>query len=231
MSTERTHQRVNDILLGPLERPALAWLAAHMPGWMTPDKLTAIGMGGSFLVGLCYIFSDRLPALLWVASLGYAINWFGDSLDGTLARFRKIERPRYGYFVDHAVDAVSSFVIILGLGLSPYVRFDIACLALIGYLLMLILVFLRTYVDGVFKISYGRLGPTEIRVILILLNAAMFFLPLRTFELYGGTFSVFDLFVGAITVLLLATFLVTTVRQAKILRDEESQPATRLAKG
>ena len=231
MAESKSHERVNDILLGPLERPALAWLSAHMPHWMTPDKLTIIGIGGALLIGLSYTFSDQWPILLWVASLGLLVNWFGDSLDGTLARYRKIERPRYGYFIDHAVDAINSLIIVLGLGLSPYVRFDIACLALIGYLLMLCMVFLRTYVDGVFKISYGRLGPTEIRAILILLNGVMFFLPLRTFTLAAGEFSVFDLIVGGIAILLVATFMATTARQGKILRDEESQPQSRLAGG
>ena len=132
MTEVKPHQRVNDILLGPWERPALAWLAAHMPGWMSPDKLTAIGFAGAVLIMLSYALSTRSAALLWLASLGFVVNWFGDSLDGTLARYRKIERPRYGYFVDHTVDSFNEFLIIMGLGLSPYVRFDVACLALIG---------------------------------------------------------------------------------------------------
>ena len=175
MKEVKPHRRVNDILLGPWERPALAWLAAHMPGWMSPDKLTAIGFAGAVLIMLSYALSTRSAAFLWLASLGFVVNWFGDSLDGTLARYRKIERPRYGYFVDHTVDSFNEFLIIIGLGLSPYVRFDVACLALIGYLLMSVLVFVRTYVDGVFQISYGKLGPTEVRVILIALNTAMVF--------------------------------------------------------
>jgi phosphatidylglycerophosphate synthase len=145
------------------------------------------------------------------------INWFGDSLDGTLARYRKIERPIYGFFVDHTVDAISVTIIILGLGVTPYVSFNVACLALIAYLLLCILVFLRTSVIGEFKISYGKLGPTEIRVILILLNGSMYFggeglSALRIGALDPVTFNLYDIIVAAIGLLLLYFFVVTAVR-------------------
>ena len=169
------HKRVNDILLGPLERPALHWLAAHMPAWVTPDICTAIGVLGALLTMISYGLSNYNPNYLWLASLGFLINWFGDSLDGTLARYRHIERPRYGFYIDHVTDVVCQVMIFLGLGLTPYVSFNIACLALISYLLLSILVYVRTYVAGEFKISYGRLGPTESRALAVLLNTAMYF--------------------------------------------------------
>ncbi len=222
MSQMKPHQRVNDILFGPLERPALAWLAAHMPAWVSPDTLTGIGVAGAAVILLGYLLSNVHSGFLWLASLGFVINWFGDSLDGTLARYRRCERPKYGYFIDHTVDAFNEFLIVLGLGLSPYVRFDVACLALIGYLLMSILVFIRTYVEGVFQISYGRFGPTEVRVVLILLNAIMFFTSPPSLTLSWGTFTIYDLIVGVVALLLVTLYLVTMLRQAKVLREMES---------
>ena len=100
MTDIKQHRRVNDILLGPLERPVLKWLAAHMPTWITPDVCTAIGVLGAFGVGISYILSIYNKNFLWLASIGFFLNWFGDSLDGTLARHRHIERPIFGFFVD-----------------------------------------------------------------------------------------------------------------------------------
>jgi len=210
----RSHQRVNDILLGPLERPALAWLAAHMPSWMTPDKLTGVGFFGALVGLLGYGLSNLHANYLWLASLGLVINWFGDSLDGTLARYRGIERPRYGFFLDHTVDALNEFLIVIGLGLSPFIRFDIALLALSGYLLMSVLVSIRTYVEGVFQLSYGRLGPTEVRVILIALNVLMGFADFPTLTLSLGVLTVYD---GI--VLLVGIYVVSVLRQARALKD------------
>lgn len=211
------HTRVNDILLGPLERPALQWLAAHMPLWVTPDTCTLIGVAGAFLTMVGYGLSNFDPNYLWLASLGFVINWFGDSLDGTLARYRRIERPRYGFYIDHIIDVVCQVMVFLGLGLSPYVSFDIACLALIGYLLLSILVYVRTYVAGEFKISYGGLGPTESRVVAVLLNTAMYFFGPQNFMFGQVTFSVYDIVVAAIALLLVGFFVNTAMREARRL--------------
>ncbi len=214
MGDIKPHTRVNDILLGPLERPALQWLAAHMPAWMNPDILTGIGIVGAVIIFASYWLSNEVPAFLWVASLGFVINWFGDSLDGTLARYRKIERPKYGFFVDHTVDSFCEVLVVMGLGLSPYVTFSVACLALIGYLLMSILIYIRTYVHGVFQISYGKFGPTEVRVILILLNTVMFFLGTPKVELPLGFGTVYDIPIALVAVVLAMLFVAGSVRDA-----------------
>src|SRR5574338_1678825 len=109
----KSHQRVNDILLGPLERPALRWLAAHQPAWVNPDVMTGTGVLGAAVIFSGYVASNYDRNFLWLASLGFFINWYGDSLDGTLARYRGIEKPRYGYFVDHTVDSFNETLIIL----------------------------------------------------------------------------------------------------------------------
>jgi archaetidylinositol phosphate synthase len=222
MSDIKDHKRVNDILLGPLERPALQWLAAHLPKWVTPDMMTVIGIIGALVIALGYALSQFHSAFLWLATLGYIINWFGDSLDGTLARFRHIERPKYGFYIDHVCDALTEIIIILGLGLSPYVKFSVASMFCIAYIAMSVLVYVRMNVMGEFKISYGKLGPTEVRVLAILLNIAMYFGGLFTFKVFLGStpavISPYDLYVIALTFLLIYFFAETSIKQAIELR-------------
>lgn len=224
MSEINNHRRVNDILLGPLERPTLKWLAAHMPASVTPDTCTVVGVLGAVGVAVSYVLSNYDRNFLWLASLGFVINWLGDSLDGTLARHRRIERPIYGFFVDHTMDAFSVSIIMLGLGLTAYVNFTIACLALIAYLLLSVLVFVRTSAVGEFKISYSKLGPTEIRVLAILLNTVMYFGGERTFVWKLGTLSQtvspYDLIVASIALLVLYFFLVTAIQETIRLARE-----------
>ncbi len=225
MSDINQHRRVNDILLGPLERPTLRWLAAKMPAWVTPDLCTLIGVFGALSTALGYVLSNYDKMFLWLASLGFIVNWFGDSLDGTLARHRRIERPMFGFFVDHVMDAFGAAVICLGLGLTPYVSFTVACLTLIAYLLLCVLVFIRTSVVGEFKISYGMLGPTEIRMVAILLNIAMYFGGAQTYSLNLGTtgpivFTPYDLAIAMVGLLLLSFFIVTAIRETIRLAKE-----------
>ena len=221
MSEIKDHERVNDILLGPLERPALQWLAAHMPAWMTPDILTGIGTFGAVLIAVSYWLTNYSEWFLWLASLGLVINWFGDSLDGTLARYRKIERPKYGFFIDHTVDALNETIIFLGFGLSSYLSFEIACLALIGYLLMSVLVYVTTAVSGVFKISYGKLGPTEIRAIAILINIFIFFVGNPSINLPTGRTTLVDLAVLIVALALFFIFIGSSFLQARQLAKED----------
>jgi len=211
---------VNDILLGPLERPALQWLSARMPSWATPDVLTGIGVLGALITMLGYIASNINPIYLWFASFGFIVNWFGDSLDGTLARYRHIERPKYGFYVDHTVDAFCQVLIFLGLGLSPYIGFNIACLALIAYLLLSVLVYVRTCVLGEFRISFSKLGPTEIRLIAILLNTGMYLggrQPLAYTLWETNKVTLYDLVVAAVALLLLSFFITNGLQTARLL--------------
>lgn len=221
MSDIKDHERINDILLGPLERPALQWLAAHMPTWMTPDILTGIGTFGAVVIAASYWLTNDSAWFLWLASLGFLINWFGDSLDGTLARYRKIERPKYGFFIDHTVDALNETIIFLGFGLSPYLRFEIASLALIGYLLMSVLVYVSTAVSGVFKISYGKLGPTEIRAIAILINTFIFFFGNPTINLPIGSTGIVDIAAFIVALALFFIFIGSSLQQARQLAKED----------
>lgn len=215
----KSHERVNDILLGPLERPALKWLAAHTPSWMSPDTMTLIGVLGAAIIFVGYWLSNINPIFLWLASLGLFINWYGDSLDGTLARYRQIQRPKYGFFLDHTVDSFNETLIFIGLGLSPYMHIEIALFALVGYLLMSILVYVRTCVLGVFKISYGKLGPTEVRALAVLANTLVFFGGNPVYNLSFVSISLFDLFGVVIALLLFGIFIFSTLAQARALAD------------
>lgn len=213
----KDHLRINNILLGSLERPLLLWFARHLPAWVTPDKMTALGVAGAIIIFTGYALANRHPGFLWLASLGFFINWFGDSLDGTLARYRNIQRPRYGFFIDHTIDALNETLVFIGLGISPYIHFEIAALALVGYLLLSILVYVRTAVDGVFKISFGGFGPTEVRVIAVLANTIVFFRGNLMVTLPWGVFSIYDLIGLVIAVALFAIFLFSTFMQAREL--------------
>ena len=217
------HTRVNKILLGPLERPALAWLAKKMPSWVTPDVLTMTGFAATLLIAASYILAQRSAGFLWLASLGIVLNWFGDSLDGTLARHRKIERPRYGFFIDHTMDGLGEVIVMIGIGLSPYVDFRIAMIALVGYMLMANLVYILTYVSGEFRISYIGLGPTEVRLILIITNILIFFLGNPTVTTRWGVYSVYNVVVIGLAVLLYSIYIVVTYINARALSKEEAK--------
>lgn len=214
MTDVESHKRVHDMLLGPLERPTLRWLSAHMPVWMNPDILTGIGILGSFIIAFGYVLTNIDRGFLWLASLGFFVNWFGDSLDGTLARYREIERPRYGYFIDHTVDAFSQAVIFVGLGLSAYVRLDLAGLACIGYLLVSVHSYVNAFVSGEFRISYAKIGPTEMRLIAVLVNTLVYTFGNPRIGLGPAALRVFDWIIAVIAAAEVVIFLTSTLREA-----------------
>ncbi|GAA0274687.1 hypothetical protein GCM10009127_14070 [Alteraurantiacibacter aestuarii] len=211
--------RIQENLVARIERRALNRLCADMPHWVTPDMLTYTGLVGALLVFAGYLASNLDPNWLLLSIGGYIVHWFGDSLDGSLARFRKIERPRYGYFLDHSCDGFATMLVVVGIGLSSYVALKVALIALAGYLLMSIHAFLSVRVLGELRLSYLNAGPTELRLILIGLTLAMYFAgPEQAiiWDLNG-----FDLFVGGVGLLLIALFVVQTAATARRLSKEE----------
>ena len=193
--------RIQTSFLNAAEKKALIWLAERQPKWMTSDILTFIGFLGAVIIAVGYALSAN-PVFLWLASFGWIINWYGDSLDGTLARVRKQQRPVYGFFIDHTVDCINESIMVIGIGMSPFMQFDVAIMCLVAYLLISVYVYISAHLKGEFKLTYGKMGPTELRVIMIIVNTLWFFIPwLREYSLdikmFGNiySFSVLD-FVG-----------------------------------
>lgn len=209
-------QRVQQNMVARVERIALTAICARLPLWVRPDMLTAIGMVGALMVLGGYAASHLDAGWLWVAVAGYVVNWFGDSTDGSLARFRKIERPRYGYFLDHSCDALATALVVAGIGLSPYVHLDVALVALAGYLMMSIHAFLSVKVMGELRLSYMAAGPTELRIILIAFTLAML-----AFGRGDEAIFWYDLFVGLAASVLIGLFIVQTLLTARRLSAED----------
>ncbi len=211
--------RIQENLVARVERRLLNWFCARLPAWVTPDKLTAFGMFGALLVFAGYLGSNIGRDWLWLSIFGYVVHWFGDSLDGSLARFRRIERPRYGYFLDHSCDGLATTLLVVGIGLSPFVQLEVALVALAGYLLMSIHAFLSVRVLGQLRLSYLNAGPTEMRLVLIGLTLAMYFAGREYPVLWD--LNPFDLFVGGVGLLLIALFLKQTYQVAAQLAVDE----------
>lgn len=168
------HKREPKYLLRGFEQAVLPLIARKLPWWLTPDHLTVTGLVACIGICICYAYSGAQPVLLLVACVLFVVNWFGDSLDGTLARVRRIERPRYGYYLDHVVDMISAAAVCVGLGLSPHMSLGTATAALIVYYLLSINVFLETLVLRSFQYGYGYVGPTEMRIVLICLSVGLY---------------------------------------------------------
>lgn len=222
MMKQEQSQRILTSLLSSAEKRVLVWLARRQPEWMTSDKLTTIGVIGAVVVAAGYFLSNYHIAGLWVASLGFVINWYGDSLDGTLARVRGTERPVYGFFLDHNIDGITMGIMSVGAGLSCMLNLYIAMAVLAVYLLLSISVYINAHLKGEFKLTYAGMGPTEFRLIMIVVNALFATIaPLREWAVIftvcdtGITFGAFD-FVGiAILIVLLAIYVSNFVKDIK----------------
>jgi len=184
--------REPNFLLARLEKRALVWLAGRLPQWVLPDHLTLLGLLSAVGIGVAYMLTNQDPAWLWAASGLLVVQWFGDSLDGTLARVRGIERPRYGYYLDHLTDAISTAVIGIGLGLSPYMLLSVGLVIVVAYLVLSINVYLETYTFGTFKLGYSYVGPTEARIALIGVNTLLVLGAGLDFTLVDVGLTVFD---------------------------------------
>ncbi len=166
-------QRIQTSVLNGVEKKVLVWLAERQPRWVTSDLLTFVGFLGALVVAAGFILSNLSVQWLWLSSLGLVINWYGDSLDGTLARVRNTQRPIYGYYVDHTIDCVNEGLMFVGVGLSPFVHLDLALLAYALYLIMTINVSINAHLKGEFKLTYAKLGPTEFRLVIIIVNTIL----------------------------------------------------------
>lgn len=182
--------RVQDSWVAASERKALLWLAARMPEWIGPDHMTALGLLAQFGAGLCYALARWHKYALLAVIFFLAMNWLGDSLDGTLARVRQSLRPRYGFYVDHMVDSFGGVALMVGLALSGYMDAWIAIGLLVAFLMLSIQSYLATHALGEFRLSFWRFGPTELRILLAMGNLALFWKPLV--HLFGNQYRLFD---------------------------------------
>jgi phosphatidylglycerophosphate synthase len=222
MNNANIDLRVNASLLASYERRVLRAIAARLPGWCTPNGMTLFGVFGGFVVILGYTLSRQHLAWLWLANLGLVIHWAGDSLDGTLARFRGIERPRYGFYLDQVIDALGNVMIALGVGISEEARLDIALFVLATFHMLSIQVYVRAIVDREFHLAVGRLGPTEMRLGIMAMNIGiMLFGAPRFIAVYGQPFTWCDLLMLATGIGLLALYVLQMRRHlARFARED-----------
>jgi phosphatidylglycerophosphate synthase len=215
-------RRVNQSLTANLEKRALQWMAQRAPAWLTSDQLTLLGLGAQIGAGVFYALArfNRYALLLVIVCL--ALNWFGDSMDGTLARVRRQQRPRYGFYVDHMVDIFGSVALMCGLGCSGFLHWQTAIAMLIAFLLLSSESYLATYTLSRFQLSQGIFGPTEIRILLVIGNMALLHSPYST--LFGHRMLLFDLGGGIAAVCMFAMALVITLRHTAQLYRQGPLP-------
>jgi len=217
------HVREHRSVLARSEKQLLIWIAQRMPRWVNSDHLTCLALGAMVLAGAGYWLLRWDSRAVWIVVAALAINWFGDSLDGTLARVRRVERPRYGYYVDHVLDIVGTALLLGGLALSGYMNPVIALSVLVTYLLVSGEVFLATTTRGVFKMSSFGVGPTELRILLAIGTLALLGDPQVPLGLFGRM-PLFD-FGGIVAIVGLAITLLSSVwRNTKALATLEPRP-------
>ena len=208
-------KRIQTSFLNGVEKKVLVWLAARQPRWMTSDMLTGIGVLGSVVVAIGYFLSNYSVQWLWLASFGFFLNWYGDSLDGTLARVRSMQRPVYGFYLDHCVDGVTMAIMCVGAGLSQLLNLYIAMAVLVVYLLLSISVYINAHLKGEFKLTFAGMGPTEFRLIMIVVNTMFIYLaPLREFSsslVVGG----YEFLLGSLDYIALVILLILIVIYAR----------------
>ena len=214
--------RINRSLTASLEKRALEWMARRAPHWVTSDQLTILGLGAQIAAGLFYAMARYHRFSLVLVSVCLALNWLGDSLDGTLARVRQQQRPRYGFYVDHMVDIFGATALMCGLGFSGFLHWQTAMAMLVAFLLLAGESYLATYTLSFFQMSQGLFGPTEIRILLIIGNVALLRSSYST--VFGYRVLLFDL--GGIIAAagMLAMAVLTTIRHTRQLYQQEPLP-------
>ena len=229
--TDKKAERIQTSFLNGIEKKALVWLAARQPKWMVSDMLTFIGTLGAIVIAAGYILSSQSIHFLWLSSLGFIINWYGDSLDGTLARVRDMQRPVYGYYLDHTVDCINEAFMFLGVGLSPLMNLPLALMILVVYLFLTINVSVNAHLKGEFKLTYLKLGPTEFRVFAILVNTLFILVrPLRDFSQqvnilgHPAELRALDVAGIIILVLLVVIYLITIISDARAYAKADPMP-------
>ena len=170
-------QRIQTSILNPYEKKALVYMAERMPSWVTSDMLTFVGFLGALVMATGYSLSNLNLNWLWLSCLGLFINWFGDSMDGSLARVRGTQRKTYGFFIDHNVDVINETIMFISVGVSPLVNMSFAMFALVAYLMLSVYVYIDCHLKGEMRLTYSGLGPTEFRLLLVITNICFIYIP------------------------------------------------------
>ena len=215
-------RRVHKALTADLEKRLLVWMAQRTPATINSDDLTALGFVSQLLAGITYALASRDPRALWLVNVFLVLNWLGDSLDGTLARVREQQRPRYGFYVDHMADTFGALALMGGLACSGYLHWQIAAGMLACFYVLSIESYLATYTIGRFHLSHGIFGPTEIRILLAVGNVVLLVHPYA--HIAGRSFLLFDV-AGLVSIAGMGLMaLVATLRHTVVLYREETPP-------
>lgn len=216
--------RIQTSLLNPIEKKALLWMAPRLPKWVKSDHLTVLGFIGSLIIAAGYCLTNVSDAFLWLASFGFFVNWLGDSLDGTLARVRNTQRPVYGFYIDHNFDCLCEFFMVGGAGLMPYMHMWSSLLIVVPYLMLEVYVMINAHLKSEFKLTYSKLGPTELRLIIMIVNTLVFFCPfmreavVENYEVFAGqpiTIYALDIFGVSVSAILFVIYLCSFYSDAR----------------
>lgn len=224
----RNATRIQTSVLAPLEKRTLLWLAARIPPGINSDHLTALALAAMMAAGAAYTLARFTPIGLLLANVCLAVNWFGDSLDGTLARVRHQQRPRYGFYVDHVADLVGVAFLVGGMSVSGHMQPMVGMALLSAYVMLSAEVYLATHSLGRFRMSFFKMGPTELRLLLATGNLILFFKP--TVQVLGQEFRLFDLGGAVATAGLALTFLLSAAANTRDLYRAEPLPTRRVPK-
>ena len=231
MSEVKQSNRIQTSILNAQEKKLLIWLGNHMPRWVTSDTMTCIGVVGAFMCGLGFALTWFGIYWLWLSVAGLFVHWFGDSLDGTIARVRNQQRPLYGYYLDHNIDTITEAMMFIGAGISPLMHMSVALAIYAAYLALTVYVSINAHIKSEFNLTYGKLGPTEFRIIIALANIAMMYIPvLATFKIQvqvgEQTHILTTLDITGIVILVILTimYLVSFFKDAKWFAERDPLP-------
>lgn len=218
-------QRIQTSLLNNAEKKLLIWMAQRMPKWVTSDMLTWLGFFAAIAYAIFCFMANKNVNYLWIASACLVLNWFGDALDGSLARVRSAQRPKYGFFIDHSIDALTTCFFCIGIGISPIMNLSIALLIMCGYLCLSLYTYLCTLTLSEFRLTYAALGPTEVRLILIAVNTIFIFNPFGSWslKLLNHQFSVYDLVGIVVAIVLYTIFVSSIITDARKIKKSENE--------
>ena len=202
--------RIQSSVLNALEHKVLIWLAARQPKWVTSDMLTAVGTAGAFLIGLGYALTSININFLWLSTFGLFVNWYGDSLDGNLARYRRKQRPIYGYYIDHTMDVINEAMMFFGAGMAPFFDMRLTVAAFVLYLVLTLNVSMNAHLRSEFKLTYLKLGPTEFRLIIAIANTMMLCFGERILSSI-----VPNCFIGFVVLMLCIMYVITVISDIK----------------